>query len=106
VGPTEKQEAMTPDRAQAYGRVVRTVGEIGPSKLLPVERDRIRAAADLLLFARNVSGDDEARDALLDVDDLCRHLADSGRWEPTTADRLAHDLFACAPWPEPAELAA
>ena len=97
---------MTPDRSQAYGRVVRTVGEIGPSKLLPVERDRIRAAADLLLFARNVSGDDEARDALLDVDGLCRHLADSGRWEPTTADRLAHDLFACAPWPEPAGLAA
>lgn len=97
---------MTADRSQAYGPVVRTVGEIGPSKLLPVERDRIRAAADLLLFARDLSADDEARDALLDVDGLCRHLADSGRWEPTTADRLAHDLFACAPWPQPAELAA
>lgn len=97
---------MTADRSQAYGRVVRTVGEIGPSKLPPVERDRIRAAADLLLFARDLSADDEGRDALLDVDGLCRHLADSGRWEPTTADRLAHDLFACAPWPQPAELAA
>ena len=97
---------MTPDRAQAYGRVLRTVGEVGPSKLLPVERDRIRAAADLLLFARDLSADEEARDALLDVDGLCRHLTDSGRWQPMTADRLAHDLFACAPWPEPAELAA
>jgi hypothetical protein len=97
---------MTRDRAQAYGRVVRTIGEIGPSKLLPLERDRIRTAADLLLFARDLSADDEARDALFDVDGLCRHLADSGRWEPATADRLADDLFACAPWAEPAELAA
>jgi hypothetical protein len=97
---------MTPDRARAYGRVVRTVEELGQSKLLPRERDQIRAAADLLLFADDLSTDHHARAALLDADGLCRHLTDSGRWEEATADRLADNLFACAPWPEPAELAA
>jgi hypothetical protein len=86
--------------------VVKTVDELGPSKLLPAERDRIRTAADLLLFARDLNRDRDARDALLDADALCRHLVDSGRWESTTADRLADHLFACAPWPEPASLAA
>jgi hypothetical protein len=97
---------VTPDRARAYGRVVKTVEELGPSKLLPAERERIRTAADLLLFARDLNRDHEARDALLDADALCRHLVDSGRWESPTADQLADHLFACAPWPEPASLAA
>jgi hypothetical protein len=97
---------MTPDRARAYGQVVKTVDELGPSKLLPAERDQIRTAADLLLFARDLNGDREAREALLDADALCRHLVDSGRWGSSTADRLADHLFACAPWPEPASLAA
>jgi hypothetical protein len=97
---------MTSDRARAYGQVVKIVDELGPSKLLPAECDRIRTAADLLLFARDLIHDLEARDALLDADALCRDLVDSGRWEFTTADRLADHLFACAPWPEPASLAA
>jgi len=97
---------MTPDRARAYGRVVKTVDELGPSKLLPAERDRIRAAADLLVFARDMIRDPEAREALLDADALCCHLVDSGRWESAAADELADHLFACAPWPEPASLAA
>jgi hypothetical protein len=97
---------MTPDRARAYGRVVKIIDELGPSKLLPAERDLIRTTADLLVFARDLTRDAEARDALLDTDALCRHLVDSGRWESTTADHLADHLFACAPWPEPASLAA
>ena len=97
---------MTPDRARAYGRVVKTVSELGPTKLLPAERDRIRTAADLLVFAHDLERDLEARDALLDADALCRHLVDSGRWESAMADQLADHLFACAPWPEPASLAA
>jgi hypothetical protein len=97
---------MTPDRARAYGRVVKTVDELGPSKLLPAELDLIRTSADLLLFAHDLIHDREARDALLDADELCRHLVDSGRWESATADELADHLFACAPWPEPASLAA
>ncbi len=97
---------MTPDRAHAYGRVVKTVDELGPSKLLPAERDRIRTAADLLLFAGDLTRDHEARDALLDADALCRHLVDSGRWESTAADQLVDLLFAWAPRPEAASLAA
>ena len=58
---------MTPDRARAYGRVVKTVSELGTSKLLPAERDRIRTAADLLVFAHDLERDVEARDAPLGV---------------------------------------
>ena len=58
---------MTPDRARAYGRVIKTVDELGPSKLLPAERDRIRTTADMLLFSRGLDHDLEARDALLDA---------------------------------------
>lgn len=97
---------MTPHRARAYGRVVRAVKELGPTKLLPAERERIRAAADVLLFARDLGVDEAARETLFDVDAVCRHLVDSERWSEAAADRLADDLFACAPWPEAAPLAA
>ena len=42
---------MTNERTQAYGRVVKTLDELGPSKLLPAEQARIREAADCLFFA-------------------------------------------------------
>jgi hypothetical protein len=43
---------MTPnaDRAQAYGRVVKTLDDLGPTKLLADEQETIRSAADALLF--------------------------------------------------------
>jgi hypothetical protein len=52
---------MTSDRTQAYGRVVRTLEDLGPAKLQPVEQERIREAADNLIFAADL---DEAREAL------------------------------------------
>ena len=42
---------MTNERTQAYGRVVQTLDELGPTKLLPAEQARIRDAADNLIFA-------------------------------------------------------
>ena len=68
---------MTNERTQAYGRVVQTLDELGPTKLLPAEQARIRDAADILIFASDL---DEARDALRDMGELAEHLLASGRW--------------------------
>ena len=72
---------MTADRTQAYGRVVKTLEDLGPSKLLPHEQELIREAADTLIFAADLA---EARSALADVEALAEHLASTGRW---TAER-------------------
>jgi hypothetical protein len=86
--------AMTSDRTQAYGRVVKTLEDIGPAKLQPAEQDRIRDAADSLIFAADL---DEARTTLEDVDALIEHLVASGRWTSERAEQLAADLLACGP---------
>ena len=56
---------MNSERTQAYGRIVKTLEDLGPAKLQPAEQDRIREAADNLIFAADL---DEARGALEDVD--------------------------------------
>jgi hypothetical protein len=85
---------MTSDRTQAYGRVVKTLEDLGPSKLQPVEQDRIREAADNLIFAAEL---DDARTAIADVEALLEHLVASGRWSSERAEQLADDLLACGP---------
>ena len=57
---------MTNERTQAYGRVVQTLDELGPTKLLPAEQARIRDAADTLIFAA-------------DLDEAARRAARHGR---------------------------
>jgi hypothetical protein len=74
-----------------------TLSELGPSKLLDGEQERIRAAADSLIFSSEVVGDIAAQEALDDVERLCHALVESGRWEQVTAGRLAGDLSACGP---------
>jgi hypothetical protein len=88
---------MTPERADAYRRVIHTLNELGPSKLVSGEQDRIRQAADNLIFSPDLLEDTAACEALLDVENLCRTLVDSGRWEQTTATRLADDISQCGP---------
>ncbi len=90
---------MTNERTQAYGRVVQTLSELGPTKLLPAEQARIRDAADTLIFAVTL---DEARASLEDVDALAEHLVGSGRWSDERAERLVEDLLACGPSSVPA----
>jgi len=92
---------MTSDRTQAYGRVVQTLAELGPTKLLPAEQSRIRDAADTLIFAADLAA---ARESLLDMSRLAEHLVTSGRWMEERVDRLVADLLACGP--EPAVLEA
>lgn len=88
---------MSPERTSAYRRVIKTLDDLGPSKLWEGEQDRIRDAADTLIFSSDLSADAAARDALGDVDRLCRDLVASGRWQETTAAQLADDVRDCGP---------
>jgi hypothetical protein len=95
---TARQETnMSPERSNAYRRVMKTLEDMGPSKLLDVEQQRIRYAADNLIFSGDLSSDVEAQEALADVETLCRALVESGRWEEVSATRLATDVFECGP---------
>jgi hypothetical protein len=89
---------MTSDRTQAYGRVVRTLDDLGPTKLQPAEIGRIRDAADTLIFA---STPDEARPAVDDVLALTEHLVSVDRWTQERADQLLGDIEACGPVASP-----
>lgn len=90
---------MSPERSHAYKRVMQTLDELGPSKLQRPEQDRVRSAADHLIFAAELDG--EASLALSDALELCETLVASGRWEPATAARLADDISHCGPAAEP-----
>ena len=85
---------MNSERTQAYGRVVKTLEDIGPTKLQPAELVLVREAADTLIFAFDL---DEARSALADVDSLAEHLVASDRWSEERARQLVDDLLACGP---------
>jgi hypothetical protein len=85
---------MTSERTQAYGRVLRTLEDVGPTKLHETEQERIREAADTLIFAATL---EEARAALEDVDALAEHLVATERWSDERAAELAQDILACGP---------
>jgi hypothetical protein len=99
---------MTGPRAHAYARVIQGLDDCAAAKLLRPEQDRIREAADALLFCIDMTTDAEATMAVVDLLDLYDHLVATGRWTPERADALAQDLWACGPVPETAgfELAA
>jgi len=86
--------SMTSDRTQAYGRVVKTLEDLGPAKLQPVEQERIREAADNLIFA---AGLEDAFATMADVEELAEHLVATGRWTSERAEQLVSDLLACGP---------
>ena len=85
---------MNTERTQAYGRVVRTLDDLGPTKLQPAEQERIREAADTLIFAAT---SEQARVALADIAALAGHLVASERWSQERADTLVRDVEACGP---------
>jgi len=85
---------MTSERSQAYGRVMRTLDDVGPAKLTELERERVRAAADTLFFAEDLGTDGEAREAVSDVTALARHLVESERWLDESARKLLGDVLA------------
>jgi hypothetical protein len=90
-------DVMTSERSQAYGRVMKTLDDMGPAKLHESEREEIRAAADTLFFAEDLGVDAEARDAVSRITKLARNLVDSERWLDETARPLLADVLACGP---------
>ena len=87
---------MTSERANAYGRVMKTLSDIGPSKLHDREQELIRDAADTLFFAE-ADRDEDAWGALDSMGSLMAQLAEADRLLPETAERLLDDLRGCAP---------
>ena len=85
------------ERSQAYGRVMTTLREVGPTKLLPAEQETIREAADTLFFSEDLVSDEAARTAVEQIEDLGQHLVDSERWLPERAQELVGDVLACGP---------
>jgi hypothetical protein len=85
---------MTSERTQAYGRVMRTLEDVGGTKLHASEQERIREAADTLVLA---AATHEIRAALADVDALCEHLVVTERWSAERVAALQRDLLDCGP---------
>jgi hypothetical protein len=82
---------MDTDRSNAYGRVVKTLDDLGPAKLTDAEQTVVRTAADALLF------DGDAYDELAAVEDLAQQLVDAGRLSAERAGLLVDDVAACGP---------
>ena len=87
---------MSPERSHAYQRVMQTLSDLGSSKLQPSEQDRIREAADTLIFSVDLD-DSAASAAFEEVEDLLNALVNCGRWQRETAERLADDVYGCGP---------
>jgi hypothetical protein len=92
---TTTQPELRATRSAAYGRIVATLREVGPSKLLPAEQETIREAADALLFTEDPLGDELACEAVRDVEALAEKLVATGRWNAERADALVNDVVAC-----------
>lgn len=75
---------------------MQTLAELGPTKLHEDEVDRLRDAADTLLFTEDMA-DDAAKTAVRDARGIIDNLVASGRWTEERAGRLADDLAACGP---------
>ena len=88
---------MTPERSQAYGRLMKTVSATGEGALEPAEQEILREAADALFFCEDITLDDDARNALARVSDLTGQMVGAERWEPEFAERVMEDLEACGP---------
>jgi hypothetical protein len=88
---------MTALRAAAYGRVMRTLADLGPAKLLQAEQRRIRHAADCMLFCSDLVASPATRAVLADLHALTERLVESGRWTAERAGRLFDDVWACGP---------
>jgi hypothetical protein len=88
---------MTSDRAQAYGRVMQTLRDVGPAKLSPAEQERVRESADAMFFCEDVGADAPAREAVSDITALASALVEADRWTEERARELVSDVLGCGP---------
>lgn len=90
---------MTSTRSDAYGRVMRTLDDLGASKFHEHEQALIRDAADTMFFCERLETDDSALDAMAAVRDLTDSLVAGDRMLPETVARLVADIEGCGPEP-------
>jgi hypothetical protein len=75
---------------------MKTLTDLGPTKLQPEEQDQVREAADALFFCERVE-DQDAIAALRETLELLDRLVGSERWTDERAAELVRDLEACGP---------
>jgi hypothetical protein len=75
---------------------MKTLDDMGPSKLQADEQASVREAADALFFCES-GADAAAIEALDHTRALVARLVDSDRWSEERAAELASDLEACGP---------
>jgi hypothetical protein len=90
---------MTSNRSDSYGRVMRTLADLGASKFHDHEQAVIREAADTMFFCERLETDDAALDAMAAVHDLAGALVAGDRLLPETMAQLVEDLEGCGPEP-------
>lgn len=88
---------MTSERAQAYGRLMKTLQDLGASKLHRDEDQIVRDAADALFFCEDLDGDSGAAAALETFHALTDRLLESERMMPETVHRLTAEVEDCGP---------
>ena len=90
-------EAVTPERSQAYGRLMTVISAEGDAALSPAEKATLREAGDALFFCEDIALDEDAREALGRVSDLAGQLVGAERWDPELAEHVLQDLEDCGP---------
>jgi hypothetical protein len=85
-------------RAEAYGRVVKTLEDLSESKLHTEELQTVRDAADALFFCEDMNADPSAEQALAKHYELMDRLVESERVQAETTERLTADVEACGPF--------
>jgi hypothetical protein len=90
-------EEVTPERSQAYGRLMKVVSADGDAALEPAEKELLREAADALFFCEDVALDEDARNALSRVSDLAGQLVGAERWDAELAEQVLQDVEGCGP---------
>ena len=95
--PAADDRDMTSNRSDAYGRVMRALGDLGASKFHEHEQALIREAADTMFFCERLETDDSALDAMAAVRTLADSLVAGERLLPETMSRLVADVEGCGP---------
>ena len=93
--PNTSAEELIREAKAHTGQVVTTLRDLGASKLLPVEQDLVREAADTLLFCADPGADESANDAVATIEAVAANLVESGRWTTERAASLVDDVLAC-----------
>jgi hypothetical protein len=88
---------VTTQRAEAYGRVMKTLADLAGAKLHGPEEATFREAADCLLFCEDFADDGDAHRALAKAGRLRVRLEEAERLTSEALDLLLFDIQACGP---------